>query len=380
MAQCFLLCSAAFWAQDVRTSDKKTASNQRTVALVAGEAVRVPMTIIERNELSCTKTCNRPNAATALLGKILSKAFRTERLLFTAGELLSSQHAIASDAGKALTMPRCVLVGNSTFINHPIALDASLGILLFITGHANHLLITWDESLGSDWLATDLAGEALLMKLLSFELVLLHSSSKYVVASIASDSKVVVMAVGAVGLVILKGERPIHKRSLAVEALEASLMPMLVLVGQILMISSDGCFALFTFVSEESFIAFDTERFFVTQDVTISGQVEVTVETIQRSTDHLYASSNLLKLLLSSCRKRLRRLTLAAPRGLLSCPLLGHLDNTRLTRLAGPTASDLRHYLRLTWLSRPSRLTSPLLLACCCCPLLLLLTLPSRLP
>jgi len=58
--------------------------------------------------------------------------------------------------------------------------------------------------------------------------------SEDVSAGIAAQSEVVVVAVRAVGLLILARERSIDQRHLAVDALETVLMPVLLLVRQIL--------------------------------------------------------------------------------------------------------------------------------------------------
>ena len=60
-------------------------------------------------------------------------------------------------------------------VTDPVALEAALGVLLLVAGHTDYLLVTWDEALASDWLATDLAAETLLVPLLALVLKLLHS-------------------------------------------------------------------------------------------------------------------------------------------------------------------------------------------------------------
>jgi len=61
---------------------------------------------------------------------------------------------------------------------YAVALDASLRILLLVAWHTDSLLVTWYERLHADWLTTNLAAETLLVKLLPFELVLLHPFNK----------------------------------------------------------------------------------------------------------------------------------------------------------------------------------------------------------
>lgn len=176
-------------------------------------------------------------------------------------------------------MPRRVLVCYAAFVYHSVALDASLSVVFFVAIHADDLLITWDETLVSNRLLADLAAEALLMPLLAFVLKLLHSCPEQSLTSVTSCSEVVVMAISAVELVVFTGEWTIDQRSLTIKALEALLMPMPLLVRQILRIGADWCPAVFAGVSKQRLVTLDAERLLISQDVTISCQVEITVET-----------------------------------------------------------------------------------------------------
>ena len=60
-------------------------------------------------------------------------------------------------------------------ITHAIAFGATLCILLLIARDADHMLVTWYETLVADWLPTFLATEALLVPLLTHVLKLFHS-------------------------------------------------------------------------------------------------------------------------------------------------------------------------------------------------------------
>jgi hypothetical protein len=188
------------------------------------------MTIVERNELCTSKSSDWSATAAALPCKQFSKAFSAERLVFLRRELLSSQQLGAVRAREAVAMPRGVLVGYSTLVDHPIALETALSILFLIARNAHNFLVTWDETLDSDWLQTSLATEALLMPLLASVLVLLHTCSEESSASIAFRSVVVVVAVSTEQSFILVSERTIDESDLTVATREAFLMPMLLLV------------------------------------------------------------------------------------------------------------------------------------------------------
>lgn len=70
------------------------------------------------------------------------------------------------------------------------------------------------------------------------------TSTKDILAAIASCGKVVIMAVGTVELLILGGKGLVDQRVLAVTALEAFLVPVFLLVGQILQQTDMNCNAL----------------------------------------------------------------------------------------------------------------------------------------
>jgi len=174
-------------------------------------------------------------------------------------------------------VPGGSLVCDATLVDHPVALEASLGKVLLVAGHTHDLLVTRDETLVANGLLAHGAAEALLMPLLALVLELLHASLEDVGAAIAAGCKVVVMAVSAVELVFFGGKWLIHQRVLAVDAFEALLMPMLLFVRQVLGISSNGSLALLAAVGEEVLIALDAVGVLLTQDVPVTGEVEVTV-------------------------------------------------------------------------------------------------------
>jgi hypothetical protein len=275
------LSSSAVGAEDVGTVCQETATHKRRVASIANKAVAVPVALFEGDELGATKSGDGFCATAALLSKQVPKAVSAVGLVLTRGELLASKHLVAVAAGEAVTMPGSGLVGDATLVDHSIALHAALSILLFIAGHADHLLITGDEALVANGLLADLAAEALLMPLLALVLILLHTSAKDISAAVTASSKVVVMTVGAVELLILGGKGLVNQGVLAVAALEALLMPMLLFIRQILGVSANGRLALFASVGEEVLIALDAVRMLLAQDVPVPSEVQVAVEAAE---------------------------------------------------------------------------------------------------
>jgi hypothetical protein len=194
----------------------------------------MPVTLIKRYEFSASKSSYWFCTPTALLGEQVTETFCTIRLLFTGRKLLTSKYFVTISTGKTFTMPRCILVRDATFVYHPIALHATLSVLLLITLNAHNFLITWYKALIPDWLQANLAAKALFVPLFTFVFIFFHSCSKKTTASITSCCEVVVMAISTVEFLSLAGERVIHKRNLTVATLEAFFVPMAVLVRQIL--------------------------------------------------------------------------------------------------------------------------------------------------
>jgi hypothetical protein len=175
-------------------------------------------------------------------------------------------------------MPRCVLVRYSTLVDYPVALHAALGVLFFVALDADDFLVTWYETLVSDWLQTDFAAEALFVPLLALVFVLLHAGSEESSTSVTSGGEVVVMTVGTVELVVLGGERMVDQRYLTVATLETFLVPMAVFVGQVLRVATNRRLALFARIGEQRLVTFDAEWFLVAQDVPVAGQIQVAIE------------------------------------------------------------------------------------------------------
>jgi hypothetical protein len=138
----------------------------------------MPVTVIKRYEFSSSKSSDWFSTPTTLLGKQITETFSTVWLFFTRRELLTSKYFVTISTGKALAMPRSVLIRDATFINHAIALHAALRVLFFITLNAYNFLITWDKALIPNWLQANFATKALFMPLFTFVLVLLHSCPK----------------------------------------------------------------------------------------------------------------------------------------------------------------------------------------------------------
>jgi len=271
------LGTSTFGAEDVVSVGEESATHQRTAAAVAVEAVAVPVALLERDELCATKTSDGLGTFDAFLGEEITEAVSTVRLVLARRELLSRQRLVTVGAGETLLMPWCTLVRDAALVDHAIALETPLCKVLLIARHTDDFLIARDETLVPDRLLTHRATETLLMPLLPLVLKLLHASLEDVGTAVTAGSKVVIMAVSAVELVLPGRERLIHQTVRTVHTLEALLMPVFVLVRQILGVGADGRLTLLTRVGKEILVALDAVRMFLTQDVTVTGQVKVTV-------------------------------------------------------------------------------------------------------
>jgi len=197
-------------AEDLGHVSEEAPTHQGGGTTVTHEAFTVPVTVIKRDELSPAQASNRFSAAYALLSKQFSKALSTEGFLILRGELLSCQHFVTLGAHKTFPVPWGVLVRNAALVDHPITLETPLGVLLLIARHTHDLLVTWDKTLASYWLQTDLTTEALLMPLLALVLKLLHTCLEEPPTAVTPGRKVVVMTISAVEPVVLVGKRMIN--------------------------------------------------------------------------------------------------------------------------------------------------------------------------
>ena len=98
------------------------------------------------------------------------------------------------------------------------------------------------------------------MPLSGLVLHLLHPGLKHVLAGVAPGSELCVVAGPAVDAVGLGAELLVHEAGGALAALEAGLVPVLLLVGQILAVDADDLAALVAVVGEHILVALDAVR------------------------------------------------------------------------------------------------------------------------
>lgn len=204
-------------AQDVGAVGDEAASHQAGLAAGTDKAIVMPVPILERNEASaanaCAKrerergrvsqlfyraaqflrlTCNGLHTRGATLGEQLAKALGTVGLLVAASEPLPGQRDVAVGAREALAMPRFIFIGHAprgddlssqsredqlvavqlssvhSSLAHLVALDAARGKLLLVAAGAVDLLLTRYERLRANGHLADAAAEAVLVPLPGF--------------------------------------------------------------------------------------------------------------------------------------------------------------------------------------------------------------------
>lgn len=114
-------------------------------------------------------------------------------------------------AGEALAMPRLVLVGNTSRGDDLIALDAARGKLLLVAAGAIDLLLPRDEGLGPNGRLADAAAEAILVPLPGFILHFLGACAENFAAAIAAGRKLGIVTVSTVDLIRLGSKLLVHQ-------------------------------------------------------------------------------------------------------------------------------------------------------------------------
>jgi hypothetical protein len=248
----------AFGAEYVGSIGDESLSDQRVVAHGTDEAVVVPVAILERNEASSSNASNWFAASGASLGKEFSEAFGTVWLVVSRSETLTSQWSIAIRTREALSVPRFVLVSYASASNNLIALNASGSELFFIACCAVNVVFPRDEGLGANGALANAAGEALLVPLSAFVFHLFGSCAEDFSTSVAACGESGVVAVCTIDLLVLGAKGLVDQRYSALVAKEASLVPVLLLVWQILGVDSDSFAAFFALVGKDLLVATDT--------------------------------------------------------------------------------------------------------------------------
>lgn len=167
---CDLDVLAALWAQDVVTFGEEAAPHQGHGALLAVEAVIVPLALLEGNVLAAPETADGGGAGGTLLSIQVAEAVETVGEVVSGGEPLARQLLLAAGAQEAVLMPGLLAVGHPAGGDGLLAVNTLHSKLLLIAGHTEVVAFLGDEAFGADGLLAPLAGEAGLVPAVAFVL------------------------------------------------------------------------------------------------------------------------------------------------------------------------------------------------------------------
>lgn len=263
---------ATLRTQYIITFSQEATANQGHGALLAVEAVVVPLALLEGNVLAATKSANGGGAGGTLFGIKVAEAVEAVGKVVSRGKPLAGQLLLAASAQEAVLVPGLVMVGHPTSGDGLFAVHTLHGKLLLVAGHTVVVVLLRDEALGANGLLASLAGETGLMPAVPLMLHLPGAWHDGFLALVALGGVLVGVALGAEELLILSGEGFVHQRALALEALKAVLVPVAVLVGQVSGVAADGLLALLAGVGVQALVAFHTVGILLSQDILLPKQ------------------------------------------------------------------------------------------------------------
>lgn len=237
------------------------------------------MTVLKRNKLAATETCNRLATLSALLCKELPVTVGAVRLLVLGGELEAGELFTATGASEAFLVPGITLIRDSTTAYDFGTFRAALRILGLIAGHADYLIVTGDETLCTNRLFAFYADKTFLMPLLAAVLVLPHARLEDALAPITAGCKALVVTIGAVKLVVLRRKWTVRQRGVTGRAFETLFVPVPLFEGEILGVAANLLLTLFAGVRKFRLVAGQTMRLLVSEDVALTGQRYIATTT-----------------------------------------------------------------------------------------------------
>lgn len=221
-------------------------------AFFAVEAVVVPgLSFIGHHTGAFTKPSDGVLASSTLLGHKVLVAIHAVILVLHSGETLPSKLLRTGNTHKAIGMPGLILVSDSSRCDGLIALHAMLGKFGLVASHAVEVLPFREEASSPDDLVAVTAGEAIFVPDGPLVLHVLISCHNRLEAPFALGGILTSGALVAQDLVVLGHKGLIGQRAMALVTVEASFVPVAVLIMQLLGIRTDGLAALCTGVGAE---------------------------------------------------------------------------------------------------------------------------------
>lgn len=273
---------ATVWAEDIILASQEASAHQRLGALVAIEAVVVPLALLECDVLAAAKTTNRGGAGCTFLRKQVAEAVQAVGEVIPGGEALASELLLASSADETRLMPGLVAIIHTSSEDGLFAVAARKSKLLLIAGQAVLVGILLDEAPGADGLLAAVASETILMPSVALVLHFFGTWHDRRLARVALGGVLVDVAIGAHQQLVFGGERLIHQRSAAFDAEEAFTVPVTVLVRQVLAGAADELVANIAVAGKQLLVALDAVGTVLLQDVLLPKQGLFAVDAVVR--------------------------------------------------------------------------------------------------
>jgi len=272
----FLPCTLG--TNNIGTILDEALAHHGVLADVTEEALVVPGQSLKSDKLCATKatfTSDRLAAGGTALGKQFAKAVGAVRFVIARGEPLACQRLLTVCASEALSMPRIVTVGDTSLGDNLAALDTLGGKLLLVALGTVDIVLLGDEGLCANWVLASAADETLLVPLAGLVFHFLHTCFKNIPTAITTSGELSIIARSAVDSVSFGSKLLVNKTGPALVAQEASFMPMLLLVGEVLGVNPNNFAAFIAVICKYVFITFNAVWVVIPQDVPVTGKAVV---------------------------------------------------------------------------------------------------------
>lgn len=268
---------------NVFSAEDEALVGQGQAALLAVEAVLVPgEALVVHHVGAMAEPCDGVLAAVALLGHVGLVAVHAEEVVLVGGEARPGQGLAAGAAHEALGVPGVVLVADAPGGDGLLAVETLLGKLLVMAGGAVDVLALCQEALGADGQLALEALEALLVPNILLVLHVLGPWHDHLVASLAPVAVLAGAALAAHDLAVVPGvEGLAGQRLVALGAAEAVLMPVAVFVVQLLGVGADGTSAFCAGVGADLVEALGAHVLLVLLHELLAVQVVAAVEAVE---------------------------------------------------------------------------------------------------
>lgn len=278
----FQLFGIAAFAENLCPVGEESSSNQRQWTLRTLKTRLMPLTLLKRDVLPFSKTCDGFVAGGTFLGVQVTEALHTVRIFTLRCERLSGQLDFTTRTQETLFMPGLVSVRNATLNQDLFAVGAAWWESSLVTGHAVVLALIWDERLAADGLLTAAANKTFLVPRAASVLQPLGAWHHSLCAGHTFRGKLIAVTLVTHQGVFLTGERLVGQRTAAARAAETVFVIMPVLIIQLPWVVFDELFAFLAGVCIQPVVTRDAVGNIVHLDVFPAVQRLLTTATVKR--------------------------------------------------------------------------------------------------